>query len=101
MGFAILPVTLSPTELGDALTELTGEVATGVVPTGIQAMDSFLTTTLSPKRIGRPPVPTIRRAPPPRIISDEYVFMDKLGGPQIRSQNGLECAPRTGQSFRA
>ncbi|SFZ86219.1 outer membrane autotransporter barrel domain-containing protein [Devosia enhydra] len=42
-GFAILAATLSPTELADALAQLSGEVATGVSPTIGQATDSFLT----------------------------------------------------------
>ena len=41
-GFAILALTMTPDELAEALAQLSGEVATGVAPTGMQAMDSFL-----------------------------------------------------------
>ena len=46
-GFAILALTLTPGELAAALSQLSGEVATGVAPTGMQAMDSFLDLALS------------------------------------------------------
>lgn len=46
-GFAILALTLTPTELAAALAQLSGEVATGVAPTGMQAMDSFLDLVLT------------------------------------------------------
>lgn len=42
-GFAILAALLTPTELAEALRQLSGEVATGVSPTVGQATDSFLT----------------------------------------------------------
>jgi uncharacterized protein with beta-barrel porin domain len=45
-GFAILALTLTPAELADALAQLSGEVATGVAPTGMQSMDSFLDTVM-------------------------------------------------------
>ena len=37
---------LSPEDLADVLDQLSGEVATGVAPTGMQAMDSFLSVIL-------------------------------------------------------
>lgn len=46
-GFAILALTLTPDELAAALAQLSGEVATGVAPTGMQAMDSFLDLVLA------------------------------------------------------
>ena len=47
-GFQNLIDFLSPAELADAFTQLSGEVATGVAPAGTQAMDSFLTLVLRP-----------------------------------------------------
>ena len=46
-GFAVLALTLTSGELAAALAQLSGEVATGVAPTGMQAMDSFLDLALS------------------------------------------------------
>ncbi|RST83495.1 DUF3494 domain-containing protein [Aquibium carbonis] len=46
-GFAILALTLTPDELAAALSQLSGEAATGVAPTGMQSMDSFLNLALS------------------------------------------------------
>lgn len=47
-GFQDLVDFLSPAELAEAFTQLSGEVATGVAPTGIQAMNSFLNLVLQP-----------------------------------------------------
>ncbi len=41
-GFADLLAFLTPAELAAALAELSGEAATGVAPTGMQAMNSFM-----------------------------------------------------------
>jgi hypothetical protein len=38
---------LSPAKMGTAFTRLSGEAGTGVAPTGIQAMNSFLSLTLN------------------------------------------------------
>jgi len=42
IGFAILAATQGPEELASSLAQLSGEVATGVAPTGMQSMDDFL-----------------------------------------------------------
>lgn len=47
VGFSILALALTPTELADALTQLSGEVGTAVAPSGMQSMDAFLDVTLS------------------------------------------------------
>jgi hypothetical protein len=60
-GFAILAMTLTPAELADALAQLSGEVATGVAPTGMQSMDSFLDTVMGG---GMRPTPPVAATPP-------------------------------------
>lgn len=40
--FQVLPATLSPKELAAAMTQLSGQAATGVAPGAMEAMDSFL-----------------------------------------------------------
>ena len=68
-GFQNLVDFLSPAELAEAFTQLSGEVATGVAPTGIQAMNSFLNLLLQPafgngRRSAPVPVPVpVEEAP--------------------------------------
>jgi uncharacterized protein with beta-barrel porin domain len=45
---ALLQSGLSPSQLANALTQLSGEAGTGVAPTGVQATNSFLSLVLSP-----------------------------------------------------
>ena len=49
LGFGVLGL-LTPSELSAALAQLSGEAATGVAPTGTQAMDSFLNLVLNGRR---------------------------------------------------
>ncbi|MDP3939635.1 MAG: ice-binding family protein [Deltaproteobacteria bacterium] len=70
-GIAILPLVLTPTELADVLAELSGEVGTGVSPSGMQAMNAFIDLTLSDRSgpmmtIAPPPIPP-QPAPPATV----------------------------------
>ena len=56
IGLAILAATQTPAELSASLTQLTGEVSTGVAPMGMQAMTAFLDAVMRYGR--RPPIPT-------------------------------------------
>lgn len=47
LGFQVLAATLTPAELAAAFSELAGETATGVGPSGIQGMNSFLSLVLN------------------------------------------------------
>jgi len=62
-GFAVLALTLSPSELADALDQLSGEIATGAAPTSFQSMDSFLDVVLGSR--GAPGMLMAPQAPPP------------------------------------
>ena len=53
---------LTPDELAEALSQLSGEVATGTAPTGMQAMDSFLNMVMAPGLNRSPATPL--QAPP-------------------------------------
>lgn len=44
--FAILAATQTPAELAASLSQLSGEVSTGVAPMGLQSMDAFLDTVM-------------------------------------------------------
>jgi outer membrane autotransporter protein len=59
VGFAILPLVMTPVELADALAQLSGEIATAVTPSGMQSMNAFLDLALG-GRSG----PTMHVAPP-------------------------------------
>jgi hypothetical protein len=61
IGFQVLDV-LTPAELAEALSQISGEAATGVAPTGMQAMDSFLNMVMAPGLNRSPATPL--QAPP-------------------------------------
>lgn len=56
IGLAILAATQTPAELAASLSQLTGEVSTGVAPMGMQAMDGFLDIVMRSGRTSRTPV---------------------------------------------
>lgn len=61
LGFAVLALSLTADELADALSQLSGEVATAPAPSSFQAMDSFLDLVLgsrnNPAVVMAPPTP--------------------------------------------
>ncbi|WP_223477054.1 ice-binding family protein [Oricola indica] len=59
--FTILAALMTPQELADALEQMAGETATGVAPTGMQAMDSFLDVALNHRSF--PTAPATPAAP--------------------------------------
>ena len=50
IGIAILAATQTPDELATSLAQMTGEVATGIAPTGVQSMNAFLDTVMKSGR---------------------------------------------------
>lgn len=63
-GLAVLAATQGPAELAATLAQLSGEVGTGVAPTGMQSMDAFLDAVMgsrpnSPLRVTTPPEPAV------------------------------------------
>lgn len=63
--FAILAATQSPAEMAATLSQLSGEVSTGVAPMGLHAMDTFLDTVMRSGRTGFASeiVPVVRGGP--------------------------------------
>jgi len=59
-GFAILALTLTPEELVDALSQLSGEIGSAVAPSGMQSMNAFMDLALGgrtgPRMMVAPPV---------------------------------------------
>jgi uncharacterized protein with beta-barrel porin domain len=83
--------TLSPSALENALTQLSGEAATGVAPTGILAMSSFLSLVTNPfADRGFPP----ETAPPPPLIYKTLAFNEAAPDP---SRWGIWAATYGGQ----
>ena len=69
--------TLSPSALASALTQLSGQAATAVAPTGILAMNSFLSLVTNPfADRGFPPPP-----PPPPLIYKTLAFNEAAPDP--------------------
>jgi len=69
LGFTVLALSLTPDELAAALSQLSGEVATGAAPSSFQSTDSFLDLVLGSR--GNPgvvvaPAPQLPPAPPER-----------------------------------
>jgi len=89
-GFAVLALTLSPSELADALAQLSGEVATGAAPTSFQSMDSFLDVVLGSR--GAPGMLMAPQAPPPPV-QPERATITVLGyGPVPTVADGSQPA---------
>ncbi|MDR3475666.1 MAG: ice-binding family protein [Devosia sp.] len=65
LGFGVISL-LTPDQLAAALTQLSGETATGVAPTGMQATDSFLNMVLNGRR-----GPGVVTAPGPSMAPDQ------------------------------
>ncbi len=84
--FAILAAAQSPAELAETLAQLSGEVATGVAPMGLQAMDAFLDTVLRSGGAGFTSVTgaTAQDAPIGMVSNDE-TFAGKYGGSKYDS----------------
>ena len=80
IGLAIIAATQTPDELAVSLAQLSGEVATGVAPMGLQMMDDFLKTITS--RGEKPILQTIAprdEGVPPGMVLDK-VNAPYLGG---------------------
>lgn len=79
--FAILAATQSPTELASSLSQLSGEVATGVAPMGLQAMDAFLDTALRSGRTGFIKMtPATELDAPIGLVGNDEAYAGKYGG---------------------
>lgn len=53
LAFTILPATQTPEELAETLSQLVGEVSTGIAPTVLQSMNAFIDTVSRPGRLRR------------------------------------------------
>lgn len=104
LGIAILAATMTPTELAAALAQLSGEVSTGVAPTGMQSMDAFLDAVL---RSGRSPRVQQIVAPrdhgvPVGMVRDDSVVTGKYGSaepvqrPQALAFSTAQANPDSG-----
>jgi uncharacterized protein with beta-barrel porin domain len=76
LAYKILPLTLTSAELAAAVTQLSGEGATGVAPTGIHAMNSFMSmlfdSVTGEERIVPTPAPSpVHRGPVRALFYDE------------------------------
>jgi hypothetical protein len=69
LAFQILPLTLTPAQLAAAITQLSGEPGTGVAPTGIHAMNSFMSMLFDSVTEEEQSVP----APPPAPTPDQPI----------------------------
>jgi uncharacterized protein with beta-barrel porin domain len=78
--FAILAAAQSPADLADTLAQLSGEVATGVAPMGLQAMDAFLDKVMRSGNTWSTPMigATGQDAPIGMVLNDE-AFAGKYG----------------------
>ena len=87
LAYKILPLTLTSAELARAITQLSGEGATGVAPTGIHAMNSFMSTVFDSatgeERTVPTPVPAPRHRGPVRAL-----FYDEAPEPNVPSPFG-------------
>lgn len=66
--FSILAASLTSAELANALSQLSGEVATGVAPTAMRSTDGFLDTMIGRRHSGGAPAPS-DQAPQSSTIS--------------------------------
>lgn len=70
IGIAILAATQTPDELAASLSQMTGEVATGIAPMGIQSMNAFLDTVIRPQP-SRPATPPRDQGLPMGMVRDD------------------------------
>ena len=78
--FAILAATQSSSELSANLAQLSGEVATGVAPMGLQAMDAFLDRTMRSGRTGFTQMKAATELNAPiGLVRDDAAYAGKYG----------------------
>lgn len=87
--FAILAATQSPAELAVTLSQLSGEVSTGVAPMGLQSMDAFLDTVLRSGRTTQAQIITSQEpGVPVGMVQDrsDEAFTGKYGNGKYDAQ---------------